>query len=118
METKKAFARVKTPMVDAAAIRIDVALMLRELAGHVEPGTSLKAVWRNLATRLRLTVGQVTRLWYENWLTIPAWAYVAVREAWEKKRSLDERVAEAVDASAVRFAERRQQVADRRGAAV
>ena len=110
METKKAFAVAKTSMADAGAIRSDVAQMLRDLAGAVVAGTSLKAIWRALATRLRLTVGQVTRLWYENWVAIPAHIYLTVKLAWDRRNFLEQ----AVENQAARFVERRQRMEMRR----
>ncbi len=107
METKKAMPGVKTSMASVEVIRSDVSQMLRDIAGPVEPGTSLKAIWRNLSIKLRLTVGQVTRLWYENWLTIPAHVYLAVRTVWDRQRLINARLADAVDARAVAFTDRR-----------
>ena len=96
------------------AIRDETALMLRQLVGSVEPGTSLKAIWRSLATRLRLTVGQIKRLWYSEWAVIPAHIYLTVRHAWDRKSYVATVLSNDIDARAAAFQERRRRVEARR----
>ena len=98
----------------ASAVRSDVAQMLREIAGPVEPGTSLKAIWRDLATRLRISVGQVTRLWYGLWQQIPAHIYLTVRHAWDRKSYVATVLSNNIDARAAGFEDRRRRVEARR----
>lgn len=106
-------ARAEKPM-HADLIRDEAAQMLRDLAGTVLPGTSLKAVWRSLATQLRLTVGQIKRIWYGEWAILPAWVYLTVRAAWDKKSYVATILETDIDARATAFTERRQRVEARR----
>jgi hypothetical protein len=103
----------ETPM-QAEVVRTETAQMLRDLIGKVEPGTSLKAIWRTLSIRLRLTVGQIKRLWYAEMLIIPAHIYLTVRAAWDRLSELALRLEKQIDAQATAYQERRQKV-ERRG---
>lgn len=64
----------------AEQIQDEMSALLRRLADPVVAGDSVKACIRRAATRAGLPAGQVKRLWYREWASIPAFVADQIRE--------------------------------------
>ena len=84
-------------MTTAEEVQDEISILLRRLADPVVAGESVKACIRRASMRAGLPQGQVKRLWYREWSTIPAHVADQIREkARHHERSLKRSLVEAI----------------------
>lgn len=84
-------------MTTAEQVQDEISILLRRLADPVVAGESVKACIRRASVRAGLPPGQVKRLWYREWSTIPAHVADQIREkAAHHERSLKRSIVEAI----------------------
>jgi hypothetical protein len=84
-------------MTTAEQVQDEISILLRRLADPVVAGESVKACIRRASMRAGLPQGQVKRLWYREWSTIPAYVADQIREkARHHDRSLKRTIIEAI----------------------
>ena len=78
-------------MCSIEAVQDQMQVAVRRLATPCEPGETVKACVRRVATRTGLSFDEVRRLWYRRWRVIPAYVADTIRNAVEAhERKLDQ----------------------------
>lgn len=84
-------------MTTAEQVQDEISILLKRLADPVVAGESVKACIRRASMRSGLPQGQVKRLWYREWSTIPAHVADQIREkATQHERLLKRSIVEAI----------------------